>query len=127
MCYVQKYGLRKKTKDIFVKAFNRITNKNKAKAMTEHISCDYKCKFNSTICNSNQKWNYKTCQCKCKKCRTCKKHYSWNPSKSTCDNSKYLKNTSMTECDKNFNCYGYCIYKKDYSNQCREYCFNRFS
>ena len=24
------------------------------KAMTEHISCDCKCKFNSTICNSNQ-------------------------------------------------------------------------
>ena len=34
-----------------VKPFNMITNKNKAKAMTEHISCD-----------SNQKLNNKTCQ-----------------------------------------------------------------
>ena len=56
----------KETKDTNVKAFNMITNKDEAKAMTEHISCDYKFKFNSTICNSNQKWNNKTCQCECK-------------------------------------------------------------
>ena len=31
-----------------------ITNKNEAKAMPEHISCDCKCKFNSTICNSTK-------------------------------------------------------------------------
>ena len=52
----------KETKDLNVKAFNKITNKNEAKAMTKHISCDCKCKFNSTVCNSNQKWNNKTCQ-----------------------------------------------------------------
>ena len=34
-------------KDINVKAFNIITNKNEAKAMTKHISCVCKCKFNS--------------------------------------------------------------------------------
>ena len=45
----------KETKDINVKAVNMIINKNEVKAMTEHISCDFKCKFNSTICNSNQK------------------------------------------------------------------------
>ena len=54
--------------------------------MTEHISCGCKCKFNSAICNSNQKWNYRTCQCKCKNYRIC-------------DKSKYLKSTSVTECD----------------------------
>ena len=32
---------------IYVKAFDIITNKNEAKAMTEHISCDCKCKFSS--------------------------------------------------------------------------------
>ena len=47
----------KETKDMNVKAFNMITNENEAKAMTEHISCDCKCEFNSTIGNSNQKWN----------------------------------------------------------------------
>ena len=52
-----KIRIPKETKDINVKVFNMITNKNEAKAMTEHISCDFKCKSNSTICNSNQKWN----------------------------------------------------------------------
>ena len=32
----------KETKDINAKAFNVITNKNEAIAMTEHISCDSK-------------------------------------------------------------------------------------
>ena len=45
----------KETKDIHVKAFSMITNKNEAKEMTEHISYGYKCKFNDTICNANQK------------------------------------------------------------------------
>ena len=45
----------KETKDKNVEAFNMITHINEAKAMTEHISCDCKFKFNSTICNSNQK------------------------------------------------------------------------
>ena len=53
----------KETKDIYIKTFNMITNKDEAKAMAEHISCDCKCKFNNTTCNSNQKWNNKACQC----------------------------------------------------------------
>ena len=43
----------KERKDIDIKVFNMITNKNDAKAMTKHISCDCKCKFNGTTCNSN--------------------------------------------------------------------------
>ena len=56
----------KEAKDIYVKAFNMIANKNEAKTMTEHISCDCKCKFNSTKCNSYQIKNNKTWQCECK-------------------------------------------------------------
>ena len=44
-----------KKKGINVKVFNKITKKNKANIMVKHISCDSKCKFNSTTCNSNQK------------------------------------------------------------------------
>ena len=89
------------TEDIYVKAFNMTTNKNEAKAMKKHISCDCKCKFNSATCNSNQKWNNKTCQCECKNFHKCENGYSWNPSTCTCENSKYLKSTadtSVTEC-----------------------------
>ena len=42
-----------------VKVFNVITNKNEAAVMAKHISCDCECRFNSTTCNSNQKWNKK--------------------------------------------------------------------
>ena len=64
----------KETKDINVKAFNMITNKDEAKAMTEHISYDCKCKFCSTTCNSKQKWTNKTCQCECRNYRECKEN-----------------------------------------------------
>ena len=64
------------TKDISVKAFNMIIKKNWAKRMAKYISCDCKYKFNSTACNSNKKWNNKTCQCECKNYRKCKKDYS---------------------------------------------------
>ena len=103
MSYLQKCVL-KETKGIYVKAFNMITNKDEAKAMTEHISCDCKCKFYSTTCNSNQKWNNKTCQCEFKNYHQCKIDYSWNPSTCICENSKYLKSvadTSLTKCDEN--------------------------
>ena len=92
----------KETKYINVKTINMILSKGKAKAITEQISCDYKCKFNSTICNSNQKCNNKTRQCECKNYRVCKKDYSWNPSSCISENSKYLKSTadtSVTKCD----------------------------
>ena len=45
----------KRKKDINVKAFDMITNKNAAKEMTENIFHDCKCQFNSTSCNSNKK------------------------------------------------------------------------
>ena len=41
-----------KTKDVNVKVFNIITNKNEAKTIASRISCDCKCKFNSKICSS---------------------------------------------------------------------------
>ena len=92
----------KETKDIYVKTFNMITNKDKAKVMTERISCDCKCKLNSKTCNSNQKWYNKTCQCKCKIYHKCEKDYSWYPITCVCENSKCLKSftdTAVTECD----------------------------
>ena len=55
----------KKTKDINMKVFNIITNKNEVNAIAEHISRDCKCKLNNTTCNSKQKWNNKTCKCEC--------------------------------------------------------------
>ena len=63
----------KETKDVNVTAFNMITNENETEAMREYISWDCKCKFSSTVCNSNQKWNNKSYQCECKSYCICKK------------------------------------------------------
>ena len=98
----QKICVTKETKDINIKVFHMITNKEEAKTMTKHISCDCKCKFISTTCNSNQKWNNETCQCECTNYHKCQKDYSWNPSTCISENSKYLKSiadTSVIECD----------------------------
>ena len=51
MSYLLKLCLRRGKKQN-IKAFNMITNKDEAKAMREHISCDCKCKLNRTTCNS---------------------------------------------------------------------------
>ena len=85
---------KQKTKDISVKAFNMTTNKDEASC----CKCnDCKCKFNSTACNSKQKWNNKM------NAKTIvSEQKSSNPSTCICENSKYLKSVaypSVTECD----------------------------
>ena len=80
----------KEAKYLNVKAFNMITNKIKTKGMIEHISYNSKCKFNSTVCNSNQEWINKTYQCECKSYLTCKRDYSWNRSTCICENLKSI-------------------------------------
>ena len=48
----------KETKDLNVKAFNMLSNKNsdrEAKTVTGKISCDCQCQVNSTTCKLNQK------------------------------------------------------------------------
>ena len=53
-----------------------IAKTNKPRPLIKLISCDCKCKFNSTTCNSNQKMNDDKYKCECKNYRMCKKHYS---------------------------------------------------
>ena len=54
-------------RDKNVKAFNITTRINEAKIMVKDIPCDCKCNFNSTTCNSKQKWNKESFQSECKK------------------------------------------------------------
>ena len=72
MSYLQKICVPKEAKDINVKALNVVTNKNKTKTIIKHVLSVFKCKFNGTICNSNQTCNNKTCQCECKNYHKCK-------------------------------------------------------
>ena len=52
-----KTRFRSETKDVYVNVFNRITTINEVKILVKNIVCDCKCKFDSTICSSNQKLN----------------------------------------------------------------------
>ena len=70
--------------------FNMITGISESKTLTKHISCEYKGKFNSRKCNSNQWWNNDKCQCECKKRHICEKDYIWNPTTCSCGNGKCL-------------------------------------
>ena len=93
-------------KDVSVKVFVMITRIYEAKKSVKNISFDCKCKFNSTKCNSYQKWNNDTCQCECKRYYACKKDYSWNPNTCICENSKCLKriaDESAIECNEIIN------------------------
>ena len=46
-----------KTEDLNLSVFNIITGINESKTLTKQISCECKCKFHGTKCNSNQCWN----------------------------------------------------------------------
>ena len=65
-----------KTRNVNVKVFNMITRINQAKTLVKYLSCDCKCRFNSTACNINQKWDDEICQCQYKKYQTRKEDYS---------------------------------------------------
>ena len=43
-----------KTKDANFKVFSMTTRIHEDKTLIKHISCDFKCKFNSATFNSNQ-------------------------------------------------------------------------
>ena len=50
-----------KTEDMNLHVFNMITRINESKTVTQHISCDCKCKFDGRKCNLNQNWNKNLC------------------------------------------------------------------
>lgn len=56
----------KKKEDGNVKVVNMITRKNESKSLTEHISCDGKCRFDGGKFNLNQIWNNGKCRCNLK-------------------------------------------------------------
>ena len=60
------------------------------KTLTEHTSCECKCKFDRTKRKSYQWWNNNKCPCQCKKHKVCVKDYVWNPATCNYENGKYL-------------------------------------
>ena len=76
-----------KTEDVNLNVFNLITRTNESKTLIKHISCKFKCTFNSKKCNSNLIWNNNKFPR-----QVCEKGYIWNPATCSCENSRYAKN-----------------------------------
>ena len=66
---------------------------NESKILKQHISCEYKCKFDGRKCNSDQWWNNYKYRVECKKHNECERDYIWNPTTCACKNGKYLTST----------------------------------
>ena len=76
---------------------------NKSETLTKHISCECKCKFDQTKCNSSQWSNNDKCRYEYKKHYICENDYVWNPATCNCENGKYLASImgdSTIICDK---------------------------
>ena len=65
-----------------------------SKTLLKHATREYKCKFNGTKCNSNQKSNEKLCWGDCKSSiehHVCEKCYVWDTSTCACKIKRYWK------------------------------------
>ena len=76
------------TEDINPSMFTIITETNESKTLTKHISCECKCKFDETKCNSNQWWNNDKFWCESKKHLISEKDCL--ESTCNCENGKYI-------------------------------------
>ena len=90
MTYLIRYVFQINTENLDLSVFSIITRINELKTLTEHISCECKCKFDEEKCNSNQWWNNNKWRCEYKKYNICEKDYIWNISTCICENGKYL-------------------------------------
>ena len=68
-----------------------ITGITESKTLSNHISCECKCKFDGTKCKSNHCWNDDKCPCECKKQHISEKDYVWNPATCSCENGKKIR------------------------------------
>ena len=70
-------------KNITIKSFDLISQKNVLKTISFHQSCKCDCLLDEKVCNNKQK-----CRCECLKIKKCKTGYSWNISNCRCELNK---------------------------------------
>ena len=80
-----KFCLPDSIKNISVKSFDLISNKNVLKTISFHQSCKCGCLLDEKVCNNLQKWNKDKCRCECLKIKDCDIGYSWNVNNCRCE------------------------------------------
>ena len=64
---------------------------NETKHIKWHETCKCKCRLDTSVCNSKQRWNKDKCRCECKELidkGICDKGFIWNPSNCECECDK---------------------------------------
>ena len=86
-------------KNLNVKVFNLVSGTNEKRRIEWHETCKCKRRFNSSVCNNKQWWNYDKCRCESEELidkGVCDKEFAWIPSNceckcyKSCDFSEYL-------------------------------------
>ena len=60
---------------------------NETRHIKQHETCKCKCRLDTSVCNSKQRWNNDKCRCECKELidnGRCNKGFNWNLSNCEC-------------------------------------------
>ena len=71
-----------------IKVFNLVSRVNKTRRIEWHEMRKCECRFNSTVCNKEKRWNDDKCRCECKDLNdkgACDKGFIWNSSNCECE------------------------------------------
>ena len=66
-----------------VKVFNLMSRTNETRHIKRNETFKCKCRLDTSVCASKQRWNNDKCRCKCKELidkGICNKRFTWNPS-----------------------------------------------
>ena len=85
-------------KNISVKVFELISQRNGFKKIEFHKSYKCDCLLNETVCNDQQKWNKDKCRCECLKIEKCDVGFSWNVVNCRCEFKKAAKLMEEEKC-----------------------------
>ena len=85
-------------KNITVKVFDLMSQKNKTKQIKWHENCKCDCRLNPIIWNNKQKWNKDKCRCECLINKNCDNKFAWNPKNCKCEYKK-KRALSVEECE----------------------------
>ena len=86
-----KLGVPDVVKNINIKVFNLMSRTNETRHVKWHETCKCKCRLDTSVCNSKQRWNKDKCRCEWKELidkGICDKRFIWNPSNCECECDK---------------------------------------
>ena len=88
-----KFCLPDSTKNISVKSFDLLSNKNVLKNISFHQNCKCGYLLDEKVCNNLQKWNKDKCKWECLKIKDRDIGYSWNVNNCRCEMKKLAAST----------------------------------